>query len=248
MDKAEKRSAEDGLVEYRRSFIEFALAQGVLRFGDFTAKSGRQTPYFFDAGRFNTGHALTCLGRAYAETIVASGVEYDVLFGPAYKGIPLVCSAAMALHTHHSRPSPYAFNRKEAKDHGEGGMIVGTPLQRGMRVLIVDDVMTAGTAVRESMDIIKRAGCHLAGVVIALDRQERGKAEAEGEAERGGAAPQSAVQEVAGQYGVPVLSIITLQHLITYLDESVSRKDEGYEDLDKTLNRIRQYLDKYGVV
>jgi len=182
--------------DYQKNFIELALQYDVLRFGEFELKSGRHSPYFFNAGLFNTGKALAEMGRCYAQAIVESGVEYDILFGPAYKGIPLASSCAMSLFTEHNINTPYSFNRKEAKAHGEGGNIVGAPLEG--KVLIIDDVITAGTAIREAMDIISNAGAQAAGVLIALDRQEKGQAEL------------SAIQEVEQQYNIPVLSIIKL--------------------------------------
>jgi orotate phosphoribosyltransferase len=209
---------------YQQQFIELALASNVLRFGEFKLKSGRLSPYFFNAGLFNTGGAIAALGRHYAQAIASSGLAFDVLFGPAYKGIPLVAAAAGALAEHHGRDLPFAFNRKEAKDHGEGGTIVGAPL-RG-RILIVDDVITAGTAIRESVDIIRGQGAEPAGVVIALDRQERGQG------------PLSAVQEVREQFGLPVVSIITLADLLEHL-ERAGRADE--------LARCRNYRAQYGV-
>ena len=158
---------------YQRQFIEFALSKQVLKFGEFTLKSGRKSPYFFNAGLFNTGRDLALLGRFYAEALVDSGIEFDLLFGPAYKGIPIATTTAVALAEHHDRDLPYCFNRKEAKTHGEGGNLVGSPLQG--RVMLVDDVITAGTAIRESMEIIQAQGAQLAGVLISLDRQERGR-------------------------------------------------------------------------
>ena len=189
-----------------RSFIDLCLELGVLRFGEFKLKSGRVSPYFFNAGLFNSGRALAELGRAYAQTIQDAGTQFDVLFGPAYKGIPLVASTAVALADRHARNVPWAFNRKEAKDHGEGGNIVGAPL-RG-RVLIVDDVITAGTAIREATDIIRAAGGEPIGVVLALDRQERGQGQ------------WSAVQEVEQTLQLPVTSILRLADLIDYKRES----------------------------
>ena len=186
--------------DYQREFLDFALEAGVLRFGEFTLKSGRISPYFFNAGLFNTGSALARLGRAYAQAIVDSGIQFDVLYGPAYKGIPLAAVTAAALFDQHGIDIPYAFNRKEAKAHGEGGNIVGHPLEG--RILIIDDVITAGTAIRESMDIIESNGARPAGVVIALDRQEKGKGE------------HSAIQEVETDYGIPVAAIVRLQNLI----------------------------------
>jgi orotate phosphoribosyltransferase len=211
--------------DYQRDFIDFALRVGVLRFGEFTLKSGRQSPYFFNAGLFNTGGALARLGRFYAQAIVDSGIVFDVLFGPAYKGIPLAAVTAAALHDGHGRDVAYAFNRKEAKDHGEGGVIVGHPLQG--RVLIIDDVITAGTAIRESVEIIRALGAEPAGVVIALDRQERGQTEL------------SAVQEVRAQYGMPVAAIVRLRELVAYLAD---RPDAGEQ-----LRAIEAYRSRYGV-
>jgi orotate phosphoribosyltransferase len=211
--------------DYQRDFIEFALRVGVLRFGEFTLKSGRQSPYFFNAGLFNSGGALARLGRFYAQAIVDSGIAFDVLFGPAYKGIPLAAVTAAALYDHHGRDVAYAFNRKEAKDHGEGGVIVGHPLEG--RVLIIDDVITAGTAIRESVDIIRALGAEPAGVVIALDREERGRTEL------------SAVQEVRTQFGVPVAAIVRLRELVAYL--------AGQADAGAQLAAIEAYRTRYGV-
>lgn len=188
---------------HQKAFIELILSRRVLRFGDFTLKSGRKSPYFFDAGLISDGDALARLGACYAEAIARSGVAFDMLFGPAYKGIPLASAAAIALATHHGRSVPFAFNRKEAKDHGEGGSLIGAQLAGG--VLIVDDVITAGTAVRESIGIIRGAGAAPAGVVLALDRQERGEGS------------RSAVQEVQATFSIPVIRIITLDDLIEYL-------------------------------
>ncbi|MES9964090.1 MAG: orotate phosphoribosyltransferase [Candidatus Sedimenticola sp. 20ELBAFRAG] len=211
--------------DYQREFLDFALDVGVLRFGEFTLKSGRVSPYFFNAGLFNTGAALARLGRFYAQAIVESGIEFDVLYGPAYKGIPLAAVTAAALHDHHGIDIPYAFNRKEAKSHGEGGSIVGHPLEG--RIMIIDDVITAGTAIRESMDIIQASGATPAGVVIALDRQERGKGE------------RSAIQEVEIDYGMPVAAIVRLENLVSYL--------EGKSDADEALQKIQNYRNEYGV-
>lgn len=211
--------------DYKREFIDFALASDVLRFGEFTLKSGRRSPYFFNAGLFNSGAKLAQLGRFYAAAIQDSGIDFDVLFGPAYKGIPLAGATAIALADRYHRDVPYSFNRKEAKEHGEGGNIVGAPLAGG--VLIVDDVITAGTAVGESMALIEAAGAKAAGVVIALDRQERGKG------------THSAIQEVEAHYGMPVVSIVTLEDLIRFLENS----DQFTSHLDK----IRAYRDQYGV-
>lgn len=211
--------------DYQKAFLEFAISQGVLRFGEYTLKSGRISPYFFNAGLFQTGSALSRLGRFYAEAIVESGVQFDMLFGPAYKGIPLAAAVAIALHEQHGLDYPYAFNRKEAKDHGEGGIIVGAPLQG--RVLVIDDVMTAGTAIREAAQIVAGQGARLAGVAISLDRQERGKGE------------QSAVQEVQANFGVPVISIVGLQDVIRHV---------GAELQDPVLlAAIEAYRVRYGV-
>ena len=206
------------------SFIDLCLRLGVLRFGEFKLKSGRLSPYFFNAGSFNTGGGLGELGRHYAEAIHKSAWVYDVLFGPAYKGIPLVAAASIALADRHGRDAPWAFNRKEAKDHGEGGSIVGTPL-RG-RVLIIDDVITAGTAIREAVDIITAAGAQPVGVVLALDRQERGTGQL------------SAVQEVEQTLRLPVTSILKLDDLIEYLEGSGNASQ---------LAATRAYRAQYGV-
>lgn len=210
---------------YQREFIRFAIERGVLRFGEFTLKSGRVSPYFFNAGLFNSGLALAQLGRFYAEAVVASEIAFDVLFGPAYKGIPLAATTAVALAEQHGRDLPWCFNRKEAKDHGEGGMLVGAPLTG--RVLIVDDVITAGTAIREVMQIIQAQGAVAAGVLIALNRQERGKGEL------------SAIQEVERDFGMPVVSIINLDQLIVYLAEDASLK--------QYLPAVQAYREQYGV-
>ena len=185
---------------HQRRFIDLALARSALRFGQFTLKSGRESPYFFNAGLFNDGEALAILGQCYAAALIQSGVNYDMLFGPAYKGIPLVASTAVALAEHHGIRVPWSFNRKEAKDHGEGGLIVGQALAG--RVVIVDDVITAGTAVRESVDLIKQSGAQPVAVLLALDRQERG------------AGDRSAVQEVEQQFGLRCVSLLTLADLI----------------------------------
>ncbi|MEB8680931.1 orotate phosphoribosyltransferase [Cronobacter malonaticus] len=210
---------------YQRQFIEFALNKQVLKFGEFTLKSGRQSPYFFNAGLFNTGRDLALLGRFYAEALVDSGVDFDLLFGPAYKGIPIATTTAVALSEHHERDLPYCFNRKEAKDHGEGGNLVGSPLQG--RVMLVDDVITAGTAIRESMEIIQANGATLAGVMISLDRQERGRGEL------------SAIQEVERDYGCQVIAIITLNDLIAYLAEK--------PEMANHLAAVEEYRQQYGV-
>ena len=211
--------------DYQRDFLQFALDQEVLRFGEFTLKSGRVSPYFFNAGLFNTGAALARLGRYYAQTIVDSGIRFDVLYGPAYKGIPLAAVTAAALYDRHGVDVPYAFNRKEAKSHGEGGSIVGHPLEGD--ILIIDDVITAGTAIRESMDIITAEGARPAGVVIALDRQERGKGE------------RSAIQEVEADYGIPVAAIVRLADLIEFVEQR--------GDAAGRLSAIRAYRAEYGI-
>ncbi|WP_417596000.1 orotate phosphoribosyltransferase [Oceanospirillum sp.] len=213
--------------DYQREFIEFAIEQNVLRFGEFTLKSGRISPYFFNAGLFKSGQALARLGRFYAQAISASKVEYDVVFGPAYKGIPLAAVTAVALADHHDRDVPYVFNRKEAKDHGEGGVLVGADLKG--KVLIIDDVITAGTAIREVMQIIDANGAQPGGVVIALDRQERGKGEL------------SAIQEVERDFNMPVVSIITLEQVLLYLDE------KGDDSTKRHADAIRQYREQYGI-
>ncbi len=212
--------------DYQHDFLDFALELGVLRFGEFTLKSGRISPYFFNAGLFNTGAALAKLGRFYAQAIVDADIRFDVLYGPAYKGIPLAAVTAAALYDHHAIDVPYAFNRKEAKSHGEGGSIVGHALQGD--ILIIDDVITAGTAIRESMNIITAEGAKPAGVVIALDRQERGKGE------------RSAIQEVESDHGMRVAAIVRLEELI----EFVSQHDDTNAE---HLKAIHDYRDQYGV-
>jgi orotate phosphoribosyltransferase len=209
---------------YQSEFIDLCVRLGVLRFGSFTLKSGRESPYFFNAGLFNTGAAIGAVGRAYAAALAASDLEFDMLFGPAYKGIPLVTITAAALAERHARSLPFAFNRKEAKDHGEGGTIVGAPLKD--RVLIVDDVITAGTAIRESIDIIRAAGATPAGVLLALDRQERA-----------GGSDFSAVQEVRNQYHIPVISVVNLADLMHH----VSLGQAG------DLSSMRLYRERYGL-
>jgi len=213
--------------DYQRDFISFCLAQSVLKFGSFVLKSGRISPWFFNAGLFNTGASLSSLGRFYAAAIRDSGLPYDVLFGPAYKGIPLVCSASVALSIQHGIDAPFAFNRKEKKDHGEGGSIVGTPLAG--QVLIIDDVITAGTAVNESISIINDCGAKLAGVIVAVDRQE--------------VAPdgsgKSAIQAVEERSGVPVKAIITMANIMEFMKER-----GGFEvELDK----MKEYNNEYGI-
>jgi len=210
--------------DYQREFFEFAIGCEALRFGAFVLKSGRRSPYFFNTGLFNSGQRLARLGQFYAESILDSGLPFDMLYGPAYKGIPLACSACMALFEHHGRDVPYAFNRKEAKRHGEGGLIVGAPLAG--RVLIIDDVISAGTSVRESVAIIRQAGATPAGVSISLDRRERGET------------PVSAVQEVEMKFDLRVASIVTLDDLIAYLEDK--------RGSDRYLGPIRAYRDQYG--
>ena len=213
------------LKPYQREFIEFALQLNVLRFGEFTLKSGRTSPYFFNAGLFNSGLALAKLGRFYAEAIIDAGVQYDVLFGPAYKGIPIASATAVALAEHHQQDKPWCFNRKEAKDRGEGGSLVGSPLEG--RVLIIDDVITAGTAIREVMDIIGQTQAKPAGVVVALDRQEKGKGDL------------SAIQEVERDFSIPVISIVNLNQLIRFMEED--------EALAGSLAQVKAYRDQYGI-
>jgi orotate phosphoribosyltransferase len=210
--------------DFRRDFIAFACAKGVLRFGEFKTKAGRLSPYFFNAGLFNDGAALARLADFYAQAILASGLAFDMLFGPAYKGIPLVAAIAMKL-AERGRNLPFAFNRKEAKDHGEGGTLIGAPLAG--RVLIVDDVISAGTSVRESVDIIRHAGATPAGVAIAIDRQERGTG------------TLSAVQEVEQSLGMPVIAVARLTDVIDYL--------AGQPTLEQNLAAVRRYRETYGV-
>ncbi|MBI3902147.1 MAG: orotate phosphoribosyltransferase [Nitrosomonadales bacterium] len=209
---------------YRQDFIRFAVAQKVLRFGEFQTKAGRLSPYFFNSGLFQDGAALRDLCLFYAQAILASNVEFDMLFGPAYKGIPLASGTAIAL-AGQGRNVPYCFNRKEAKDHGEGGMTIGAALQG--RVLIIDDVISAGTSVRASIELIRAAGAEPCGVVIALDRMERGQGEL------------SAVQEVQRNYGIPVVSISTLDDLLGYL--------QGEPEMVQNLQTVQSYRDRYGV-
>jgi len=210
-------------MDFRQEFIEFALGCKVLRFGEFTTKAGRLSPYFFNAGLFNDGQSLARLAEFYAKAVEAGGVHFDMLFGPAYKGIPLVAAISMAL-AQRGRNFPFAFNRKEAKDHGEGGTIVGAPLSG--RVLIVDDVITAGTAIRESVEIIRANGATPAGVLIALDREERGLGE------------RSAVQEVRETLGLPVVSVLRLRDLLAHLE--AAGETDAFE-------AVRSYRDRYGV-
>lgn len=210
---------------FQRDFIEFAIARGVLKFGEFTLKSGRVSPYFFNAGLFNRGGDLAKLGRFYANALVDAGVEFDVLFGPAYKGIPIATTTAVALADHHDIDTPYCFNRKEAKTHGEGGTLVGSPLEG--RVMLVDDVITAGTAIRESMTLIAQQQASLSGVLIALDRQERGNGEL------------SAIQEVERDFDTQVISIVTLADVVAYLEE------QG--DSTEQVAAINTYRENYGI-
>ena len=211
--------------DYQKEFIEFALEKQVLKFGEFTLKSGRTSPYFFNAGLFNTGRDLARLGRFYAAALQDSGIEFDVLFGPAYKGIPIATTTAVALADHHNRDVPYCFNRKEKKAHGEGGTLVGSPLEG--KIMLVDDVITAGTAIRESMEIIAANGADLSGVLIALDRQEKGKAEL------------SAIQEVERDFNTEVISIVKLADLISYLEQK--------GDMAEHLASVKAYREQYGV-
>ncbi len=210
---------------YQREFIEFALEKEVLKFGEFTLKSGRKSPYFFNAGLFNTGRDLARLGRFYAAALADSGIDFDVLFGPAYKGIPIATTTAVALADHHDVDTPYCFNRKEAKAHGEGGNLVGSPLEG--RIMLVDDVITAGTAIRESMEIIQANGADLAGVLVAIDRQEKGKGKL------------SAIQEVERDFGCAVISIVSLGDLITYLEEKGNATEH--------LAAVKAYRAEYGI-
>ncbi|WP_386694952.1 orotate phosphoribosyltransferase [Lonepinella sp. MS14435] len=211
--------------DYKQQFIQFALSRNVLRFGEFTLKSGRKSPYFFNAGLFNTGADLARLGEFYAQAIQANGLAYDVIFGPAYKGIPIGTTVSVALFNQFGLDKPVCFNRKEAKDHGEGGNLIGSPLQG--KVLLVDDVITAGTAIREAMDIIAANGASLSAVVIALNRKEKGKGEL------------SAIQEVERDYQCDVLSIVDLDDLMQFIEN-----DSQYSQY---LPAMREYREKYGV-
>ncbi|KGQ53912.1 Orotate phosphoribosyltransferase [Gallibacterium anatis] len=211
--------------QYQQQFIEFALSRNVLKFGEFTLKSGRVSPYFFNAGLFNSGEDLAKLGEFYAQAIQAQQLEYDLIFGPAYKGIPIATAAATALYHQFAINKPVCFNRKEAKDHGEGGNLIGSPLQG--KILLIDDVITAGTAIRESMQLIEANQATLAGVMIALDRQEKGKSDL------------SAIQEVERDYHCHVSSIITLEHLLTYLQQS--------EQYSEFLPKMLAYRQQYGI-
>ncbi|AGH80200.1 orotate phosphoribosyltransferase [Psychromonas sp. CNPT3] len=211
--------------DYQREFIAFAIEKDVLKFGEFTLKSGRVSPYFFNAGLFNTGRDLARLGRFYAAALQDSKIEYDLLFGPAYKGIPIVSTTAVALANDHDLDLPYCFNRKEEKTHGEGGSLVGATLQG--KVMLVDDVITAGTAIRESMQLINAHNAQLAGVLIALDRQEKGKGEL------------SAIQEIEQDHDVKVISIVKFNDVIAYLESSTA--------MQAHLPAVKAYRQKYGV-
>ena len=213
------------MLDYQKEFIEFALKEEVIRFGEFTLKSGRKSPYFFNAGLFNTGEAMSKLGKFYAQALINSGINFDILFGPAYKGIPLATATAVALSEQHGRNVPWCFNRKEVKDHGEGGNIVGSPLEG--RAVIVDDVISAGTAVREVMQIIEPSDAKPAAVMIALDRQEKGLGEL------------SAIQEVERDFDIPVISIVKLNDLLTYV--------ENNDEFKQHVPAIRAYREQYGV-
>jgi orotate phosphoribosyltransferase len=210
--------------EYQREFIEFALEHDVLRFGSFTLKSGRTSPYFFNAGAIDTGAGLAALGRFYATAIVDDGLDVDVILGPAYKGIPIAAATAVQLAEVHGRDVPWCFNRKEAKAHGEGGLLVGAPLAG--RVLVVDDVITAGTAIREIVDIVTDAGAEVASIVVAIDRQERGTGDV------------SAVQQVEQELGVRVQAIVGLDDVVEHLEETGRHSEH--------LDALRQYRDEYG--
>ena len=210
--------------QYQNDFVDFMLEIGALKFGEFTLKSGRVSPYFFNVGQFNQGNHLSQLGQFYAQAIEDSGIKFDVLFGPAYKGIPLAAATAIALNDSFNRSVPYSFNRKEAKDHGEGGSIVGHPLEGD--ILIVDDVITAGTAIKEAKDIINANGAKTKGVIVALDRQEKGKGEL------------SAIQEVEQNFGIAVVSIINLSHIVDYLKANNDKN---------IISRIESYRSQYGI-
>ena len=212
---------------YQQQFIEFVIANNILKFGEFTLKSGRQSPYFFNAGLFNTGAKLSFLGKCYASTVVNSNMQFDVMLGPAYKGIPLVSATAVALFNDHAVDKPYCYNRKEIKDHGEGGLIVGAELSG--RVLLVDDVITAGTAIGEAVEIINNAGASLAGIVVAMDRQEKGKGEL------------STIQEISQTHDVPIACIVNLQDIIAYL---IEQQDEAVTD---HLASINAYREEFGI-
>ena len=213
--------------DFQKQFLSYVTENNILRFGKFTLKSGRQSPYFFNAGLFNTGAALGFLGSCYAQAIENAAPDFDIIFGPAYKGIPLASAASIAFWQDFKQDTPWCFNRKEAKDHGEGGNIVGSPLEN--RVLVIDDVITAGTAIRETMEIISAAGATAAGVVVALDRQEKGNTEL------------SAIQEIEKEFSIPVISIINLQQIIDYLEQ------EQDETLGAYLESMKAYQSQYGI-
>ncbi|MEW6995451.1 orotate phosphoribosyltransferase [Colwelliaceae bacterium MEBiC 14330] len=219
--------------DYQREFIEFAIEKQVLRFGEFTLKSGRVSPYFFNAGMFKTGGDLARLGRFYAATLVDSKIDFDLVFGPAYKGIPIATTTSVALYDHHNIDAPYCFNRKEAKTHGEGGSLVGADLAG--KIMLVDDVITAGTAIRESMEIIKAQGAELSGVLIALDRQEKGQGEL------------SAIQEVERDFATKVAAIVTLADVVTYLEEKLAAPGSENSGLAENLANIKKYRVDYGI-
>ncbi len=213
------------MLPFQEEFIRFAIEHEVLQFGEFTLKSGRVSPYFFNAGKFNTGGALKKLGGFYADALMASRLEYDMLFGPAYKGIPLVAATSVALFDAHKQDLPYAFNRKEAKDHGEGGSLVGAELSG--RIVIVDDVITAGTAIREVMTLLTETSATAVGVVVAIDREEKG------------ASGLSAIQEISAEFGVEVVSVVKLRDIVSYLEVSGNYAE--------TLKQMRAYQESYGI-
>ncbi|NQY49227.1 MAG: orotate phosphoribosyltransferase [Colwellia sp.] len=219
--------------DYQREFIEFAIEKQVLRFGEFTLKSGRVSPYFFNAGMFKTGGDLARLGRFYAASLMDAKIDFDLIFGPAYKGIPIATTTTVALYDHHNMDVPYCFNRKEAKTHGEGGSLVGADLEG--KIMLVDDVITAGTAIRESMEIIKAHGAQLSGVLIALDRQEKGQGEL------------SAIQEVERDFGTQVASIVTLGDVVTFLEEKLAEQGAENSVLAENLASIKKYRLDYGI-
>lgn len=217
--------------DFREKFLAFAIGKGVLLFGEFQTKAGRLSPYFFNAGLFNDGDSLWKLAESYTDTIEESGIEFDMLFGPAYKGIPLVSAISVVL-AQRGRNIPFAYNRKEAKNHGEGGNIIGAPLVG--RMLIIDDVISAGTSVRESVELIRTVGAEPAGVIIALDRQERGHGDF------------SAVQEVHSTYGIPAVAIATLENLLSYLEKSPA--ESGDDEVGELVEQIKAYRDQYGAI
>jgi orotate phosphoribosyltransferase len=212
------------IADYQQQFLEFAIETGVLQFGEFKLKSGRVSPYFFNSGLFNSGKALSLLGEFYSQALINSEIDFDLLFGPAYKGIPLVSTTAIALNLRYGRDVPYAFNRKEIKGHGEGGQLVGAELKG--KVVIIDDVITAGTAIREVMELLKDSPVEVTGVLVAIDRQEKGNGDL------------SAIQEVKKEYGIPVASVVMLNELIDYL--------ESKEQYDIEVELIRRYREQYG--